>query len=151
MALRARIRAARHRLSQRRGGRALLSVGGLVPFVGFGAGTGFAAQKLMNMARGGNDPNKGIGFIRDNWWGEPLTLLIGAILLRRRMPNNAHALLGAAGYAGGFNYALKEFQAGRGQTPVPTFKASGGPTQALEENYAGAVFNAGAVQEANAF
>jgi hypothetical protein len=122
-----------------------------LPFVGYGAGAGFGAQKLMAMARGGGDPNKGIAFIRDNWWGEPVTMLLGAILLRNRMPNVAHALLGATGYAGGFNYELKEFQAGRGTTPVPTFKQAGAATQALPENYAGAVFDAGAVQEANSF
>lgn len=152
MALRARIRAARARLSKRRGGRAALLGMGLVPYVGFGAGAGAGAQILMKMARGGGDPNKGIGFIRDNWWGEPLALLLGAILLKRRMPNVSHSILGAAGYAGAFNYELDKFQKGQGSTPVPSFKqGSGGATQALGEGDAGAVFNAGAVQDATTF
>jgi hypothetical protein len=44
--------------------------------------------------------------------------------MANRKPNVAHALAGAAGYAGGFAYKLKQFQEGKGSNPVPQFAAA---------------------------
>jgi hypothetical protein len=81
-----------------------------------GAGVGAVAQI------GGEMAGDKLGFVRSNWYGQPLLLAAGAMLLVKRRPNLAYALAGAAGYAGAFNYKLNQFQQGRRSTsPVPLF------------------------------
>ena len=138
--IKARLAAARAALAKRRrgGGGGGMFGGGMVKTVGMGAGTGAAAQFVGEMARGSGDPTKGVGFMRDNWYGEPGALLVGGILLSKRRPMLAHSLLGAAGYAGAFFYKINQFQLGKGKNPVPNFaqgSAKGGAAPAAQGDY----------------
>ena len=115
--------AARARLGRSRSGRAVLGLTGRTGHMLMAGGIGAAAQIVGEMA------GDKISFVKDNWYGEPAALGLGAFLLIRRKPTWAYALAGAAGYSGTFRYKLDQFQLGKRQaSPVPTFqhKAAGG-------------------------
>lgn len=129
--------AARRRLAhgaRRAGGFLAGRTGALI----MGGGIGAAGQVVGQMA------GDKIDFIKNNWYGEPLALGVGAFLLARRKPNWAHALAGAAGYSAAFRYKLNSFQQGKGSSPVPTFtQGSATPARAgfLQEAGTGAYEN----------
>lgn len=63
-----------------------------------------------------------VEFIRDNWYGGPLAMFAGSLLVRDEKIATALAVL--AGSSAVFNYKLSEFQQGKSQaSPVPQFKA----------------------------
>jgi hypothetical protein len=138
MTFKQRLQAARAKHGKR-ARSALAFGGGTVATVGMDVGVGAAAQAIGQLA------SSKIGFVRNNWYGEPLALAAAGFLLLRRKPALAHATLGAAGYSGMFRYKLDAFQKGKSQTtPVPTFTGGAAPTNA------GLLQDAGAI-DANTF